>query len=163
MDAFRQIIGPDDGATTAQLSARAVVLFVFGIVCLRIAGRRTFAQYSPLDIIVALIVGSNIGRVMTGRAAFFPSLSATLVLVTLHRVLAMASIRWKGLARLMKAKPLRLVEDGRVDHDALRRANLSEDDLLEAVRLGRIDDLTGVKLATLEGGGEVSVVPKSAK
>jgi hypothetical protein len=55
------------------LSVRAVLLFAFGIACIRIAGRRTFAHYSPLDIIVALIVGSNISRVMTGKGCLLPS------------------------------------------------------------------------------------------
>lgn len=79
MSWFRELIGPDQGADTQQLCVRAVLLFIFGILCIRIAGRRTFAQYSPLDIIVALIAGSNISRMMTGKADVFPAGSATLV------------------------------------------------------------------------------------
>lgn len=41
---FRQLIGPDEGADAGQLCVRAALLLVFGIVCIRIAGRRTFAQ-----------------------------------------------------------------------------------------------------------------------
>ena len=160
METFRWLIGPDEGADTAQLCVRALILFVFGVACVRIAGRRTFARYSALDIVVALIVGSNISRVMTGKAAFFPALAATLVLVILHRLLALASLRWGWLAVLLKARPIRIIEGGTVDDGALRRANLSREDLTEALRMEQIADCTDVDLATLEGIGKLSVVPK---
>lgn len=158
MEMFRQIIGPDEGADTLQLCVRAVLLFAFGVLCIRIAGRRTFAHYSPLDIIVALIVGSSISRVMTGKAAFFPALSATLVLVIVHRLVAVATLRWNWLSWLVKERPIRIIEEGRVDKDAMRRANLSEEDLREAIRLEQAADPSDVELATAEAGGKVSVV-----
>ena len=160
MSWFRQLIGPDQGADTLQLCVRAVLLFIFGIVCIRIAGRRTFAQYSPLDIIVALIVGSNISRIMTGKADVIPSGSATLLLVVLHRLLAIGAMRWGALAWLVKSRPVRLVADGQVDEQALKRANLSHDDLHEAIRLEQVDDPSELRSATLEGSGKVSVIPK---
>ena len=158
---FRELIGPDQGADTQQLCVRALLLFVFGIICIRVAGRRTFAQYSPLDIIVALIVGSNISRVMTGKADVFPACSATLVLVILHRLIAMASMRWGWLAWLVKARPIRVIENGQVDSAALRRANLSEDDLDEAIRMEQFELPSDVRLGTLEGSGKLSIIPKS--
>ena len=160
METFRLLIGPDEGADTAQLCFRAIVLFVFGVVCIRIAGRRTFSHYSALDIVVALIVGSNISRVMTGKAAFFPALAATLVLVILHRLLALATLHWGWLSPLLKARPIRVVEQGQVDDRALRRANLSREDLTEALRMEQVADCDDVDLATLEGSGKLSVVPK---
>jgi uncharacterized membrane protein YcaP (DUF421 family) len=160
METFRMLIGPDEGANAYQLSVRAVLLFAFGVACIRIAGRRTFAQYSPLDIIVALIVGSNISRVMTGKAAFFPALSATLVLVVLHRILALGTLHWGWLSWLVKARPLRIVTDGAIDRHALRRANISEEDLNEAIRMEQFEHPDDIFAATLEGGGKISVVPK---
>lgn len=160
MSWFRQLIGPDQGADTQQLCVRAVLLFVFGIVCIRIAGRRTFAQYSPLDIIVALIVGSNIGRIMTGKADVIPAGAATLVLVVLHRLLALATMRWGLFAWLVKARPVQLVKDGEVDPQALRRANLSEEDLHQAIRMEQFARPSQLHLAMLEGSGKVSVVPR---
>jgi uncharacterized membrane protein YcaP (DUF421 family) len=160
MEIFRLLIGPDEGASGWQLCVRVIPLLAFGILCVRIAGRRTFADYSPLDIVVALIVGSNISRVMTGKAAFFPALAATLVLVVLHRVLAYASMRWGWLAALVKSRPIRVIVDGKVDPKALRRANMSEGDLLEAIRMEQAPSPEEVALATLEGSGKLSVVHK---
>jgi uncharacterized membrane protein YcaP (DUF421 family) len=151
MEILRTLIGPDDGAaSTAQLCARAVLLFLVGIAYIRIAGRRTFSQASPLDIVVALIVGSNLSRAMTGKAPFWPALAATLLLVALHRLFAMLTIRWTWLAKLMKAEPVVLVRDGRSDRKAMLRHGIGEQDLLESLK--------DVRLATLENSGKISVV-----
>lgn len=138
MELLRTLIGPDDGAASAgQLCARAVILFLVGIAYIRIAGRRTFSQASPLDIVVALIVGSNLSRAMTGKAPFLPALAATLLLVVLHRVFAMLTIRWNWLARLMKAEPVVLVRDGVADRKAMLRHEIGDQDLLESLRSGQ--------------------------
>jgi uncharacterized membrane protein YcaP (DUF421 family) len=161
VDTLHTLIGPENGdAAWWQLSLRAVILFVVGIAYLRIAGRRTFSKATPLDIVVALIIGSNLSRAMTGKAPFLPALAATLVLVVLHRAVAYATLRWSWLAEALKVRPTPLIREGAVDEAALRRHGLSRDDLLEGLRLEQVDDPADVRLATLEGGGRISVVPR---
>jgi uncharacterized membrane protein YcaP (DUF421 family) len=162
MEILRTLIGPDTGAASiGQLCIRAVLLFLFGVVCIRIAGRRTFSQITPLDIIVAIIIGSNISRAMTGKAPFLGGMAATLVVVVLHRLLAMATLRWGVLTHLFKGAPVTLVRDGVVDENALRKHAISPADLAEGLRMEQIERADGVRLATLEAGGKISVVPKS--
>jgi uncharacterized membrane protein YcaP (DUF421 family) len=161
METLRALIGPDNGdASVLQLCVRAVLLFAFGIVCIRIGGRRTFSQIAPLDIVVALIIGSNLSRAMTGKAPFFPGLAATLVVVVLHRLLAMATLRWNRLARWIKSDPVVLVRDGVADRQALARHAIGPADLAEGLRMERIERVEDARLATLEAGGKISVVPK---
>jgi uncharacterized membrane protein YcaP (DUF421 family) len=161
MEMLHVLIGPDNGdANAAQLCARAVILFFVGIVYIRVAGRRTFSHATPIDIVVALIVGSNLSRAMTGKAPFWPSLAATLLLVLLHRLFAMLTIRWGWLAKLMKAEPVVLVRDGAIDRKAMMRHGIGEADLLEGLRLEQVEDPGQVHLATLENSGAISVVHK---
>lgn len=162
MSWLQMIVGPDDGsASVAQFCVRALLLFAFGILCIRVAGRRTFSNLSPLDIIVAIVVGSNISRAMTGKAPFVPTLAATLLLVALHRSLAMATVHSNALAWLIKGKPAALVRNGVPDRAAMRRYNVSEDDLLEGLRMEQAERIEDVRLATIERGGKISVVPNS--
>lgn len=161
MEWLHVIIGPDDGtASTVQFCARAAILFVYGLFCIRVAGRRTFSNLSPLDIIVAIVVGSNISRAMTGKAPFVGTLAATLLLVALHRVVAMATVRWNPLATFVKGRPTVLVRDGEPDRKAMRRHGISDDDLVEGLRMEQTRDPSEVALATLERGGKISVVKK---
>ena len=75
----------------------------------------------------------------------------------------MATMRWGWLAWLVKERPIRVIENGRLDPQAMKRANLSEDDLKEALRLEQIGDPSEVQLAMLEGSGKLSVVRKGNK
>ena len=161
MNIIRDLIGPDDGYQTAlQLSVRALFLFAFGVLCVRIAGRRTFSQAAPLDIIVYLIVGSNLSRIMIGGAHVFPSLAATLTLVVLHRLLAYATLRWGPLAAWIKGKPKIVIQKGDAKLDVLTGEGISEADLLESLRLHGIGSVGDVELATLERNGRISAIRK---
>jgi uncharacterized membrane protein YcaP (DUF421 family) len=156
------LVGPDDGTpATWQFCVRALLLLPYGILCIRIAGRRTFSNLTPLDIFVAIVVGSNISRAMTGKAPFLPALTATLLLVVLHRLLAMSTVHSNLLARFIKGRPVQLVRDGKIDRAALRSNHLSEDDLTEGLRMEQAARVEDVALATFERGGKISVVPKS--
>ena len=156
------LVGPDDGtAATWQFCVRALLLLPYGILCIRIAGRRTFSNLTPLDIFVAIVVGSNISRAMTGKAPFLPALVATLLLVALHRLLAMATVQSNLLARFIKGRPIELIRDGKVDRAALRSSDLSNDDLIEGLRMEQAERIEDVALATFERGGKISVVPKT--
>lgn len=156
---LEQIIGPDDiSASVAQLCIRAVILFFYGLLCLRIAGRRTFSHLSPLDILVALVVGSNISRAMTGNVPFLATLAATLVLVILHRLAAMATVRSNPLALFIKGRPAVLIRDGEIDRRAMLRHGISDQDLMEGLRMEQVARISDVALATLERGGKLSVI-----
>ena len=162
MTLIRDLIGPDDGYQTAlQLSLRALFLFAFGVLCVRIAGRRTFSQAAPLDIIVYLIVGSNLSRIMIGGAHVFPSLAATMTLVLLHRLLAYATLRWSPLANWIKAQAKVVVQGGQPVFDVLDAEGISEADLLESLRLHGIGDVSDVELAMLERNGRISAIRKA--
>jgi uncharacterized membrane protein YcaP (DUF421 family) len=161
MEMIRTLIGPDEGPQTAlQLSFRALFLLAFGILCVRIAGRKTFAQASPLDIIVALILGSNLSRMMIGKVYFFPSLAATLTLVVASRLLEYATLHWGPLASVLKCGPVVLVRDGVMDPKTMRKHGISEGDLAEGMRMEQYEKLQDIHLATLEGGGKISIIPK---
>jgi len=105
MHHFQQLIGPDRGTPSiAQFFARALSMLDFGIACMRIAGGRTFSSLSPLDIFIAIVVGSNVSRVMIGNVPFAAALAATLLVVVMHRLLAVATLRSNLLARFIKGR-----------------------------------------------------------
>jgi uncharacterized membrane protein YcaP (DUF421 family) len=161
MEIIRVLIGSDEGPQTAlQLSFRALFLLAFGILCVRIAGRKTFARASPLDIVVAVVLGSNLSRMMIGKVEFLPSLAATLTLVFASRLLEIATLHWGALATLLKGTPVVLVRDGVADTKTMHRHGISEGDLAEGMRLEQQEKLQNVRLATLEGGGRISIVPR---
>lgn len=141
-----------------QMSLRATLIFVLGVLIVRFAATRAFGKWSALDIILAVIVGSNLSRALTGSAPFLPTLIATVLLVILHGLLAMAAARWSWLSTLTKGASIRLVRDGQMDEAAMRRAGIGEGDLRMALRASGHTDLERVRSASLERNGDISVI-----
>jgi uncharacterized membrane protein YcaP (DUF421 family) len=65
------------------------------------------------------------------------------------------------MRRLIRGAPRPLVVDGRVAYDALEEEGLSYDELLAGLRKLGHDSPAGVRLATLEETGHISVVTES--
>lgn len=152
------IFGTTGQVTWAQECARAVVIFIYGLAAVRIAGRRVFAQWTALDIIIAITTGSTLSRAMTGSANLFGSLLATTLMLALHWALAQAAARWPRWSRLVEGPPVRLAEDGRIDESALLRHAVSPTALAEALRGAGIDTPRGARLIVLEPSGAISVL-----
>lgn len=161
MEQLYELIGRDGGDITWwQMSVRAAIVFFFGLVLVRAAGKRVFGKWTALDIVLSIIIGSNMSRALTGNAPFVETLIATSALVALHSLLIMASVRVPALGHLLKGRGVRLIEDGRTDHRAMRRHGIGEQDLEEALRQAGLDDPSGVRTAYLERNGDISVLKR---
>jgi uncharacterized membrane protein YcaP (DUF421 family) len=146
-----------------QECARAVLIFFYGLLMLRLSGRRTFAQMSAVDLILSIIVGSNLSRAMTGGVPFWATLAAVAVLVALHLMLAHAVARSARLSRWIEGHAVVLAEDGVIREAARRRCKISMADLAEALRAHGLDGLGELHKArklVLEPSGTISVVKR---
>lgn len=61
------VFGPTGHVTGWQECDRALVVFIYGLAIVRIVGRRVFGKWAALDIIVSVIVGSNLSRALPDR------------------------------------------------------------------------------------------------
>lgn len=146
--------------TTAQMALRTVVVYAFALAIVRSGSRRFLSKASAFDVIVAIMLGSIMSSAINGSAPFLPTLVSGAVLVFIHWLLAALAYRLDWLGPLVKGKPVRLITDGAVDRDAMRRAGVSALDLEQALRTqARVTDPSRVRLATLERDGTISVLP----
>jgi uncharacterized membrane protein YcaP (DUF421 family) len=141
-----------------QECARAVLIFAYGLILVRVAGRRLFGKWSALDIIVSIIIGSNLSRALTGNAPLWGTLAATTLLVGLHWVLAQAAARSPRLSRVLEGHGIKLAIEGTADRAAFLREAVSEKDLHEALRQSGVEDVSQTRLVTLEPSGSITVL-----
>ena len=105
-----------------QMACRGVFVFVFGLILVRLGGRRVFGRYTSFDIVLGVILGSTLSRAITGNAKLFPTLFTAALLVSLHWLIVELSSRSKQLATLFRGTRILLVKDGRIRFQALDRA-----------------------------------------
>jgi uncharacterized membrane protein YcaP (DUF421 family) len=153
-------LGRDAAALTfVQISLRGVVVFVAALVIVRFGDRRFLSQKTAFDAVLGFVLASMLARAVNGTAAFFPTLGGGFVLVVLHRLLALCSRRSHTFGVLIKGRSDVIVRDGALDEAAARRNRLSENDIVEDLRLnGNVAELRDVLLAVLERNGHISVV-----
>lgn len=141
-----------------QMSIRAALVFLFGLTVIRLFGRHAFGKQTPLDIVLAIVIGSNLSRTITGNASFIPTLAATTVLVLCFWLFSHLAARWPPFSRLVKGDPVPLVRDGRPDRRRMGWVGVSERDIEEAARQSGLSGLDHVREATLERSGKISTI-----
>lgn len=158
MDWAAVVFGTTDQVSWAQECARAVLIFAYGLVLVRIMGRRLFGKWAALDIVVSIIIGSNLSRALTGAADLFGTLLATTLLVALHWLLAQGAARVRRLSRLLEGAPVGLAQDGRTDERTRRRCGISEADLHQALREAGVEEVAATRRVVLEPSGKINVL-----
>ena len=144
-----------------HLALRSLVVFISAVVMARVGDRRSLGRNAGFDVMLGVILGSVVSRAINGQAAFFPTLGAGFVLIFLHRLLGAAAFHSHFFSVLVKGRDRLLVKDGKVDVKEMRRTKITEDDLLENLRLeGQVRSPDEVLEARLERNGAVSVLKK---
>ena len=158
------LLGPDGKATELTLfnvSLRAFLIFIAGLVLVRMGDRRSLAEKTAFDAIFIVLLGSMLSRAINGTAPFFTTIAAAIVLMLIHRTFAFAAYKSHWFGQLIKGKPITVVRNGEVDWHELKRALVSKHDFEEDLRLdGKTDDVSTIQLARLERSGDISFIKK---
>lgn len=148
--------------TWVQITARTCVVFVFGVVLVRVADRRFLGRNAGFDVLLAIVLGSVLSRGINGEAPFFKTLGASFLLIVLHRAVGAIACHWPAFSKLAKGEPIVLVRNGRVDRDKMHAVDISETDLQENLRLnGNMSDIAEVAEARLERNGHISIIKRA--
>jgi uncharacterized membrane protein YcaP (DUF421 family) len=80
--------------------------------------------------------------------------------VTLDIALSLVQLNWPVFRFILNAMPMILVENGVLLRRRMRRARITEDNILEAARrLHGLERMDQIKFAILESTGEITIVP----
>jgi len=151
---------PVDPLAWHQIAARAAIVYLGGLVVVRIGKSRLISRTTSLDVILGFILGSLLSRGITGHASISGTILASAVIVAVHWVLTAVACRSHRFGTLFKGNSELVIEDGRVLRDPMRHSHISEHDLIEQMRLRGVDDVQQVRAAYKERNGEISVLEK---
>ena len=155
-------VGLDAGEIgVGQMALRAVIVYGFTLLIVRIGSKRFLGKATAFDVIMGIMLGSVMSRAINGSAGLLATLGAGSVLIGLHWLFGVIAYHTEWFGRIVKGTPVKLIENGHIQEEALRGSSLSHNDLEEALRLeGMKPDPSRVALAYLERDGSISVVPR---
>jgi uncharacterized membrane protein YcaP (DUF421 family) len=138
----------------------AVVFFALWAI-VRVTGRRTLGEMTAFDFVLFLIIGGSTQRAITGQDySLTNALLLVATFVTLDIALSLVQLNWPVFRFILNAMPMILVENGVLLRRRMRRARITEDNILEAARrLHGLERMDQIKFAILESTGEITIVP----
>jgi uncharacterized membrane protein YcaP (DUF421 family) len=142
---------------------RAVAMYGFILVLLRVMGKRSLAQVTTFDFIVLLIISETTQQAMTGNDFSFTNAAIlVLTLMLLQRGADLLANRSKRADKLLNDLPIVIVEDGRPLDEWMRRNGITQEEVLEEARRNQgVERLEDIRYAVLERNGGISVIPRS--
>lgn len=143
-----------------HMASRGVVVFVLGIVAVRIVAHRRFvSRHAPFDVILGIMLGAILARAINGTAPFLPTLGSAVVLLVLDHLIAVGVYRWPWFRNLVEGRSEELVRDGELNRESMHRCHISREDLLvELRRQGHLESLANLREAYLEPTGDISLI-----
>jgi uncharacterized membrane protein YcaP (DUF421 family) len=142
---------------------RAIVIYAFLYVLMRVIGRRELSTLEPFDLILLVVVGDLVQQGVTQN-----DFSVTGVVLAIGTIAVLtlgvsyANFRFPKLRPLLDGEPIVVVQDGKPIEKNLRRERLTLDDLAAAARQEGIPHLDGVAWAVMETSGKISFIKKDA-
>jgi uncharacterized membrane protein YcaP (DUF421 family) len=154
---------PDFGSDLVSVAIRSAIIYVFLVIALRIGGKREVGQMSTPDLVVLLVVANGAQNAMVGEnTSLLGGVVACVTILVIARGVERLTARSKTISNILIGEPRILIRDGRRLEAAIRAEDISDDELLAALREHGVESVDEVHLAVLEVDGSISVLPMSS-
>ena len=142
---------------------RALIIYFFLILILRLTGKRQIGQMSPFDLVLLLVLSNAVQNSMNGGDnSVLGGLILAGTLVLCNAILNYATARNRSLERWVEGEPAILIYNGKIIQKNLDEQGVTRDELEGAMRVGGCEKVTDIHLATLEINGQISIVRADA-
>lgn len=152
-----------DGWENIYRVAVVGLLAYFGlVVMLRVSGNRTLSKMNSFDLVVTVAFGSTLSTILVSKdVSLAVGLAALALLIALQLAITWCAVRSPLISDIVKTAPTMLVLDGRLREDAMKRARVTHDEVLAAVRQQGHGSLENIDAVILEADGSLSVISAS--
>jgi len=145
------------GFISIVLSSAAVYLFI--VLAIRLFGKVEIAQLSVADLVFIMLLSNAVQNAMVGSdTSLAGGLVAAASLFAVNAVFKECVYRIPGFGRMIQGESLMLIYHGSVNDVNMRKARLTTNELLEAIREHGVAKFADVDLAVLEVDGNISVL-----
>ncbi len=142
-----------------ELAVRALVVYGFLVVALRVGGRRELGQMTSFDLVLLLILSNAVqNSINAGDNSLVGGLVSAATLLALNRSVGFLAYFSPVFERLVEGRPIRIVTDGKVHVAALRRERITLAELRSALRKQGIEGVSVCKKVVLEPNGTLTAV-----
>lgn len=141
-----------------ECAIRAAIMFAAVLILFKLTGKREVRQFSVLELIVVIGLGSALGDPMIyTESPILPSIVAMLVVLICYWFMNKWTSRFRSLEKLIEGKVVQVFGNGVLDIEALKKEGMTAHEFYGELRVQHVEQLGQVKSAYVEINGVVSV------
>ena len=142
------------GLPVVEKVLRPVIVYVFLIIGLRLAGKRELAQLNPFDLVVLLTISNTVQNAIIGddNSVAGGFIGAFTLLFTNH-VVVRYLFRHRRLDQILEGRHTTLIRDGKIQKKELARELITVAELQSVCRRQGFEGIHEVEHCILEPGG----------
>ncbi|MFR5874940.1 MAG: DUF421 domain-containing protein [Eubacterium sp.] len=141
---------------------RAVIIYVFVILAVRIMGKRQVGELKPQELVITFLISAVATIPLEENSMPLANLLIPiLIFVSLEIIESALSMKSLWFRNLIQGKPIFLIKNGKLQQKELRRLRFTIDDLVDALRQQDAFDISQVENAIVETNGNLSVQLKA--
>ncbi len=141
-------------------TAIVTLLIVFVIKWL---GNKGLGQLSSIELIIILGLGNAVSEPMLNptEVSIPQGFAVIIIAIAIFKMYDYLTTRYKRFSKVIVSKPILLVKDSNILHEAMLKARISQDEFESYLRLSGTNDISDIKLSYLEINGQVSFIKKN--
>ncbi|MEI6602173.1 MAG: YetF domain-containing protein [Clostridia bacterium] len=151
-----------DFASYPWIIISSVAVYVFMVIAIRIFGKKELAQLSVSDLVFILLISNAVQTAMVGPdTTLYGGLIAAMALFLTNFGFKKLLYKFPGLSKIVQGEAILLIYKGELITENMKRAQITLDEVHEAVREHGVESIKHVDLAVFEVDGNISVLSEN--
>jgi uncharacterized membrane protein YcaP (DUF421 family) len=137
---------------------RISVMYLYAVALVRISGKQSLGQLSPMDFVVTLIIGDLFDDVFWAEVPILQGMVGFATIILMHILVTLINSRNKSIHQLIASPARLLIENGKLVQENLSREWVRLETVQFELRLKGEEHPRDIKEARLEPKGQVSIL-----
>ncbi|MGN7398988.1 DUF421 domain-containing protein [Cytobacillus praedii] len=133
---------------------QSVLMFLAGVLLLRIAGRKSISQMTLAQTVVMISIGTIIIQPIV-ETSVWKTIIASVIFIGSLILLEFLQLKFNFIEKFITGKSKIVIQNGKIEKINLRKLRLTADQLEMRLRTIGIARISDVKMATLEPNGQL--------
>lgn len=141
-----------------NLIIRCIIVYFVVIAMVRIMGKRQIGELQPSELVITILISDVASMPLQNmEMPLISTITSLLVLVMFEVLLSVISIKSRTVRKILQGNSVMIIKDGKLIEKRIKLIRYSIDDLMEALRLKDVFDISQVQYAYIETNGAISV------
>ena len=145
------------------LVLRSLIVYIIVLFAVRIMGKRQIGDMQPFELVVTLVIADLACIPMSDTTIpIVFGIVPLFTLVLLHYLFTFLNRKSLFFRKLLNGKPIIVIDNYGINYSALKKLNMTINDLTEGLRASQCFNINDVAYAIVETNGNISVLLKSS-